>query len=268
MNTHKHNHTSSSFAARVGAWILIVFSFFVLAEYLPAADLRIQLANDPAQGNPRPDDQYTSDLLIEVQLERLRIRAGERMFTDRERETRFDETHLSVFTELPPIGHWHTEGALGVMHAGRGFLGEPVQNQVHQWIGSAELDLPYVKSRWFGTADLRLSRRVASLATADLHATVEAHVSPGFRIWTRATALVDVPLPSGAALQVGVGTRYDILDTGWFGGRIGEGASPTAQATIAWQAVEFRWSWNEYGTRSPHIALALRLPLTRFHTGH
>lgn len=254
-------HQTSSFAARVGAWILIVLAFFVIAEYLPAADLRIQLANDPAQGNPRPDDQYTSDLLVELQFERIRVSAGERMFTDRVGGSRFDETHLSVATDLPPIRGWTTEGALGVLHTGRGFLGQPVQNQVHEWIGSAEVNLPYVNSEWFATADLRLTRPLAYVSGSDLRANVDAHVSPGFRTWTRATVVVETPLPAGAALQIGIGARYDVLDTEWLAGSVAEGVSPTARASLAWQSVEVRWSWNEYGTQSPHLALALRVPL-------
>ena len=226
-----------------------------------AADLRIDLVNDPATANPRPDDLYTSDLRIDLSFERFRVVAGERMFTDRERNLRFDETHISVVTELRPLGGWKTEGGVGVLRAGQGFLGQPVQNKVHRWIGSDEVRLPYAASQNFATAAVTMKRTFRDRGATRVAAEIDASAAPGFRNWARATALLDRPVLSGTSLQIGIGVRADAVDRALFGDRIG-GVSPTAHAALAYRSMEVRWSWNDYGTRSPHISLGVRTPMT------
>ncbi|HEY9422478.1 MAG TPA: hypothetical protein VIW92_13765, partial [Thermoanaerobaculia bacterium] len=87
----------------------ILFLLFVLMSHdaaLVATELRLTLANDPVAGNSRPDDLYTSSIDIELLFPRARVTAGERMFTDRDRGVRFDESFLTVGTALSEMAGW------------------------------------------------------------------------------------------------------------------------------------------------------------------
>jgi hypothetical protein len=237
-----------------------VFVALLALIQLPAAasDLTIRLVNDPAAGNSRPDDLYTSDLQIELQSDRRRIVFGERMFTDRQRRLRFDETHLSVATPFRSIAGWNTEASLGLLHVGQGVLGEGAQNIVHKAIGSALVELPYVAdSRVYPTAAISLSRPLPRGAL-DLESRLDAYSAPGFRSWLRATLLAERPVGRSFTVGGAVGLRADWVETPWIGDEI-RGASPTGHVSIAWRSVELRAAWNDYGTRSPHVSLGFKL---------
>lgn len=239
--------------------ILGSLAFTALLALIPlpiaASDLTIRLVNDPSAGNSRPDDLYTSDLEIELQTDRHRIVFGERMFTDRKRGHRFDESHLSVATPIRSIAGWDVEASLGLLHVGQGILGEDAQNRVHKAIGSAIVELPYVAdSRVYPTAAVILSR---PLGEGPIESRLEAYSAPGFRSWLRAEVSTERPFGQSFALRAGVGVRADWVETPWIADVI-HGASPTAQVALAWRDVELRASWNDYGTRSPHVSLGFR----------
>lgn len=237
--------------------------FLLLTVPALSAELRVTYANDPVVGNPRPDDLYTSDLEIEIMTDRFRIIAGERMFTDREIGHRFDETHLSLVKPLGTVRGWDTEVSLGVLQVGEGLLGESIQNSVHQAIGSDEVDLPYVLSdERYGTAGVMLSRDLGSVAGLRLRSDVEAYVAPELRSWIRGGIVADRPLAGSAALELGVGLRIDEVESRWLSPSIG-GSSPAGHLAFVWRSTEIRWAWNEYGTRSPHLFIGFRAPISR-----
>lgn len=246
-----------SLTSNIRISIALMLLWFV---HLPAAasDLTIRLVNDPAAGNSRPDDLYTSDLQIEFAEGRRRIVFGERMFTDRQRRLRFDETHLSVATPFETIAGWSTEASLGLLHVGKGLLGEGAQNTVHKAIGSDLVELPYAAdSRVFPTAGVSLSRPLSTRGLG-LESRVEAYSAPGFRSWIRAGFLAERTLGRSFTVGAAAGVRADWVETTWIGDEI-HGASPTGHVSIAWRSVELRASWNDYGTRSPHVSLGFKL---------
>lgn len=224
-----------------------------------AAELQLTVANDPVSGSSRPDDLYTAELDLAVDFERVRVTAGERMFTDRERSLRFDETFLAVGLDLPELAGWQAEAELGVLRAGHGLLGQDVQNEVHRWTGSDKVDLPYAPgNHHFPTAELSLARPLGRLGVTDLRSEAGAFTAPGFRHWLRAGLVAERPLGDRAAVRFGLGARADQVDTDWLGDRIAD-VAPTAELAVAYRSLILRWSYNDYGTRTGHVTLGVRL---------
>lgn len=237
----------------------LVLSFFLMLQAANsfAAELRLTLANDPVAGNSRPDDLYTSSLGIELTLPRARLTAGERMFTDRVRGFRFDETFLSLGMTLPKTAGWEGEGALGILHVGQGLLGASVQNQVHGWIGSSQIELPYIEDRSFVTLEAALSRPLRSVAGAHLSTEAGVFIAPDFRSWLQAGFLAERPLGADLALRLGLGARTDWTESAWLGDHVADFA-PTGEIGLAWRSLVLSWLYNEYGTRSSHLSLSVR----------
>jgi hypothetical protein len=224
-----------------------------------AAELQLTVANDPVSGSSRPDDLYTAELGLAVDFERVRVTAGERMFTDRERGLRFDETFLTVGLDLPELAGWAAEANLGVLRAGRGLLGQDVQNEVHRWTGSDEVDLPYAPgNHHFPTAALSLARPLRRIGATHLRSEAGAFTAPGFRHWLRAGVVAERPLGDRAAVRFGLGARADQVDTDWLGDRVSD-IAPTAELAVAYRSLVLRWSYNDYGTRTGHLTLGVRL---------
>jgi len=245
--------------------IALVFACYialVVAGDAEAGELHVKLANDPVAGNSRPDDLYTSDLEIRFRDERVGLAFGERMFTDRSRGLRFDESHVSIEKPLPRIAGWDVSGSVGLLHAGRGLLGESAQNEVHRITRSEKVELPYVTgSETFPTAGLALQRPLGAIAGANVCADLEGYTAPGFRSWLRAGATIDRNIGRSIGVRVAAGARADQVDTPWISRETIHGISPTAHVALAWRSVELRYSWNDYGTRTPHISLGIRAPL-------
>lgn len=224
-----------------------------------AAELQLTVANDPVSGSSRPDDLYTAELGLAVDFERLRVTAGERMFTDRERGLRFDETFLTVGLDLSDLAGWQAQADLGVLRAGRGLIGQDLQNEVHRWIGSDEVDLPYAPgNHHFPTAGLSLARPLGQLGVIHLRSEAGAFTAPGFRHWLRAGVVAERPLGDRAAVRFGLGARADQVDTDWLGDRISD-VAPTAELAVAYRSLVLRWSYNDYGTRTGHVTFGVRL---------
>lgn len=241
----------------------ILFSFLLAASLVPgsagAADFRLTLVNDPVAGSSRPDDLYTSAFTLEMTFDRVRAGLGERMFTDRERGLRFDETHLSITASLPEIAGWESEASLGVLRVGRGLLGQSVQNEVHDWIGSDRVDLPYIQGDHdYATAAAGLLRPAGRIGGAHLSAEAGVFTAPGFRSWLRTGVVVERPLGRRTALRLGLGARADLVETSWLGGSVPT-LGATAELGLAWEPLVLRWSYNDFGTRTSHLTLGVRV---------
>lgn len=81
-------------------------ALLALTMALPAAgaEIALTLANDALAPREHVDDLYTADTQLAIHLGRFRLQLGERMFTDRERGLRFDETAFDVARPLPRFG--------------------------------------------------------------------------------------------------------------------------------------------------------------------
>lgn len=238
---------------------VLVFSFFLMLHAAGSfpAELRLTLANDPVAGNSRPDDLYTSSIGLELVFPRVRVMAGERMFTDRERGLRFDETFLSAGLSLPETAGWESEGALGVLRVGQGLLGESAQNRVHDWIGSDQVALPYLESRSFATAEIFLFRPLRSFGGVHLSSEAGAFTAPGFRSWLQAGVRAERSIAGPLALRLGLGARADWTESTWLGDHVAD-FGPTAEIGVAWRSIVLSWLYNETGTRSSHLSLSVR----------
>ena len=236
---------------------LLFAALLVASATVPAAaqDVTLILENDPAQGNSRPDDLYTSSLTIHAELSRGTLRFGERMFTDRQRALRFDESWITYTSPSVNVGAWHAEAGAGVIRIGRGFIGDRAQNVLHEWIGSELLDLPYIEnSATFVTAELRAQRSLGSFAGADWSSHAEAFGSPAFRSWVRGGIAADRHLGRGFVLRAGIGARTDRAEERYFGDTIAR-TGATGEVAVAWRSVAVRWTFNEHGTNTPNISI-------------
>lgn len=220
-------------------------------------------SNDLIAGEAQGDDLYTAALALEVQGNDLRWRFGERMFTDRRRAFRFDETYLELARSLGPpsatAGGWFGEISGGVIHLGRGLLGEGVQNEVHRVVGAERVSLPYLESdRWVGSATLRGGRALPVAAPWSLEVEGEVHLAPAFRSWQKLAVVAERELAGGLAMRAGVGARLDQTDGELLGDRVARAAA-TAELGLAWRGVSLRWSLNDFGTRASYLSLGIDL---------
>ncbi len=227
-------------------------------------------SNDLIAGKTQGDDLYTAALAFEVQGNDLRWRFGERMFTDRRRAFRFDETYLELARSLGPpsgtAGGWFGEISGGVIHLGRGLLGEDVQNEVHRVVGAERVSLPYLDSdRWVGSATLRGGRVLPVAAPWSLEVEGEVHLAPAFRSWQKLAVVAERDLAGGLAMRAGVGARLDQTAGDLLGDRVARAAA-TAELGLAWRGVSLRWSLNDFGTRASYLSLGVDLAGDAFRT--
>lgn len=234
-----------------------------VARITPAAELRLTLANDPVSGNSRKDDLYTSETSFELQLNRRSVAFSERMFTNRERNIRFDETWAGVSFAPATLGDWNLTTELGLLHVGKGLLGESVQNGVHRFVGSEEVHLPYVDEESFHpTASLTLDRRIGSIARMPVRASLHMETAPAFRSSLHAGVGVVRNLGRNATVELDVGARGDYVENEWLEDVVGN-AGPTAGLVVTWRGVALAFSHNRYGTQSNHVTLGWRSSLSR-----
>lgn len=241
--------------------VYLVSSLLVLslASSARAWELRLTTANDPVSGSERPDDLYTAALGLDFLLQEHRLTITERMFTDRERDLRFDETEARLSFDHAEWAGWSLGTELGLLRVGRGLLGERVQNRVHGWVGSDEVQLPYLdESHWYPLAELDLARILAGGKSSIVGARVEAHTSPGFRSWLRAELFADHQLYGPVYVRAAVGGRADTVSSEALGNRIAD-LGLTWEATLSYRDLFVRWSYNDFGTRTRHVTLGLRI---------
>lgn len=241
-------------------WYIPLILWCVLTAPGEAVELSLQTANDTIFGSSdHPDDLYTSAVAVDLHFARHRWTLGERMFTDRERGLRFDETFLEANRELPEWRGWHAEIGAGVLRVGNGLLGEGVQNEVHRWVGSDRVELPYVDdTRWFATGRLRLDRVLAATPRAALSTRLEALAVPDFQSSIRASLAADMSLGGGVALRAGLGARSAKVESSLLEERVSELAA-TWELGLAWRDLTLRYSFNDHGTETGHLSLMVKV---------
>lgn len=254
------NKTTGHLVSRTSLAAFCVAAFLVAAPTPSVAvEVTFQLANDPISGNAQSDDLYTSAFAVEVSAAKHHWTLGERMFTDRERGLRFDETFLEARREFPTWRGWQLDATAGVLHVGRGLLGQRVQNQVHAWVDSEPVDLPYPdRARWFPSGQLSATRPLWASSKSSLLGHVEAATTPGFQDHLRADIALDHRLGAGWSARVGVGARASRAESKLLGNRI-VGLAETFELGVAWRNLKLRVSQNDFGTATRHIALAIHV---------
>lgn len=240
-------------------FVTLLVSLLAQPPAAPAAEITFTTSNDPVSGNERPDDLYTAELALGVHLEGHDVTFRERMFTDHERGLRFDETSLEVSRPLSPLAGWGGEAGLGVLHVGRGLLGESAQNAVHRLVGSEEEDLRYAADhRLYPLATLTLVRPLSvSSNLGSMTGRIEAVAAPDFHSSLRAGLVAERSLLGGLGVIAGVAGVLHEVDSDLLGDTV-------ASSGIAWDlGVEWRdvflvLSHNAYGTETRHLALGYR----------
>lgn len=224
-----------------------------------AAEVTLTTSNDPVSGNERDDDLYTAEVALDIHLKGQDIRFGERMFTDHERGVRFDETSLELGRPVSWLRGWGGEASLGVLHVGRGLLGEGAQNAVHRLVGSDEEDLEYVADhRFYPLAKLVLARPLdVSSNLGTVIARTEAVAAPGFHSSLRAGLEAQRSLGAGFDLLVGVAGVLHDVDSDLLGDVVAS-SGIAWDLGVGWRNVSVVLSHNAYGTETRHLTLGYR----------
>ncbi|MGH9381875.1 MAG: hypothetical protein ACRD2Z_14855 [Thermoanaerobaculia bacterium] len=243
-----------------------LFLLPVLALPAAAAEITLTLANDALAPREHVDDLYTADTQLAVYLGRYRLQLGERMFTDRARELRFDETAVEVSRALPRFGRWRGEVGLGALHVGRGLLGESAQNAVHRAIGDSEVDLEYAAEHdLYGRARVDLWRPVVERAAFDLRFHGTAVLVPGFDSHARLALEAERPLGRGFSLLAGVAVLAHHVETDLLRDVVAE-EGHAWNVALAWRDLSVGYGYNLYGTETGHLMLSYDFarPLARW----
>jgi len=221
-----------------------------------ALDLHLTTSNDLGAGGQ--DDLYTGELAAEFSGEKYSITVGERIFTDRERELRFDETHLGLHWPVE-FGRWVGRSEIEALRVGRGIAGESLQNAVHKLTGSEELDLAYPdENRHFGGIGLDIARPLGTLSGVDIWARLEAKSTPGFQHRIEPSIGFHKSFAPWFAVSGFLGAHLNETEFRELEPHIEE-FGETWQAAVSVRQVRLAWSYNTYGTASRHLTLSYRI---------
>ncbi|MGH9382343.1 MAG: hypothetical protein ACRD2Z_17295 [Thermoanaerobaculia bacterium] len=246
--------------------IVTTSTFLALAMALPAAgaDITLTLANDALAPRGHVDDLYTADTQLAVHLGRYRLQLGERMFTDRDRDLRFDETTFEISRPLPRFGRWRVEVGLGALHVGRGLLGASTQNAVHRLIGNSVVDLEYAADHdLYGRARVDVWRPLVERAAVDLSLHASATLAPGLDSHARVGLHAERALPAGVSAFAGVATLAHRVETELLDTVIAD-RGMAWNLGVAWRDLSLGYAYNLYGTDTGHLMLGYRFTRPEF----
>lgn len=228
----------------------------LLVPQARGVELRLTLDNDFLTKNALEDDLYTAAFGLRVLEGRHELLFSESTFTDSTNRIRFDETYFSFGTPLRRVGPWNSFVELGLVHVGRGLLGQEAQNAFHRLIGDTEVDLPYVtSSHLHPTLKLQLLRELAPARRLSLMAKGEIYKAFDFKehAIVSLTVLCDISVPLSLEAEVGArfsSTEYEPLKT-WVRG-----------SGLMWEVavrlptnVSFAWNYNQFGTKNQHFRI-------------
>ncbi len=246
--------------------VLLLALLSSVAAAAAAGELYLTTSNDLISRDGG-DDRYTASLAVELDNDFGRILIGERMFTDRERGWRHDETYLELARDLHSRWGWRTEVRAGLLRVGRGLFGESLQNQIHRWVGADQLDLEYVGGTdHFASLGATSESPLGNLGPFHLSGRAEAYMAPGFRSWMRAELGAERNLENEIAIRARVGVRIDDVDSFRLAPNVGE-SGWSAGLSVSWRRFQLGWSRNDHGTGADHLTLAVRFDPPAARTG-
>lgn len=224
-----------------------------------ATELALTTSNDIISGE---DDLYTAELGVRVGWGAgPTLLLGERIFTDRERGIRFDETYATVRATLPPVAGWHAEVGAGALHVGEGLAGGSLQNRVHRVVGSDPVDLRYPEhGRWFPSVSLAVERTFALRRGMAVIGRGEIEAVPGFRSLAQAELVGERTLTRHLTVRAGLGLLGTRVESRWLGDRLRE-LEPTLRLGIHFRRLALEWGHNLYGTATDHASIGYRIGL-------
>lgn len=240
---------------------LALLAILVLPATGEGAEIRLTTANDFLTHNARPDDLYTFGLHLDFEVRGFDLTVGENAFTDREAGLRFDETELRLGHTLAAVGGWHPSLAFGVVRVGHGFLGQEVQNDLHDLLGDEQLHLDYVGEDYHPFAGVALERPLPTWGQLASGVRIEAEASFGFKTDAAAVWVAAFPLGRHLEVDAAVGLRFADSELPALDRNLAE-LGPTAAVTVVVrERLDLTWSYNWFGTEQQHFALGYRLPL-------
>lgn len=249
----------------IGILVLLAVATGPVAFEARAAELELTTSNDIISGE---DDLYTAEIGMRFVLApRLSLELGERIFTDRDAGSRFDESYMRLETRLPPLAGWHGELRLGALHVGEGVGGQSLQNSVHRAVGSDRVDLAYTgEERWYPTLGLAGRRFLGQRSGAALFTRGELDATPGFRSSLQLALAAERPLAGDWVASGELGLRADHVEDDRLEEHV-DGIAPAVRLGISYRRFSATWSWNEYGTETGHVTLGYRLGVGRVSVG-
>lgn len=227
------------------------------AAQVPRLDVvELTTSNDIISGS---DDLYTASVGLALDLDGRRLRIQEDMFTDRDAGRRHDETAVSFELDLEPGTGLELSGRLGALQVGEGFMGQSVQNTIHQVVGADQVELAYPDDdRWYPLVGLRLAAPPVEIAGRRVDTTARLLAAPGFRSSFALAASTAIPVARDWSLEAGAGVMLNHVESDLLDEHV-ESMVPTWSAGVAWRRWAVTWSGNTYGTTQGHVALSYRV---------
>jgi hypothetical protein len=223
-----------------------------------ALDLRFASRNDVVTRNPTDDDLYTFSFALDLARDPYRFSLREEAFTDRQAGVRFDETYFVVGRSVSGPRSWSIDVEAGIVHVGRGLLGQELQNSVHRFLGAEELTLRYQPSSVHATARVDAERYFRRHARLTLGPRVEARTAPGLEshlvlagqtAWRAGRHVVMEALAGARWTHASLDPLEPHLDP----------LAPVARVGIVFHDAFFvAWSYNDHGDRREHVGLGFR----------
>ena len=221
-------------------------------------ELVFTLSNDFLTATRYVDDVYTMGIGLAGSRRAYTYAFYENMFTDRDNDTRFDETYLTVTRRLPEVGGWRSRAGVGVVHVGKGLFGEKFQSLIHGILNNADLELEYVDSGWHATAGFETRRDFPRGDRRTVGPWFQLYGAFGFKWHVAAGGALDWRWKPKWLLLGRLGARYSGTDfqplDSWV-----HGLAPTGEAGIRYKKfLTFRYTYNEFGTEDQHSRLDFR----------
>lgn len=232
------------------------------ASPIESAELEFKHINDLAASRDNPDERYTGTATLAGTFRGWTIDLTEYVFTDRDlNEIRFDETYLTVARDfIPGSEHWRLRWQAGLVHVGKGLIGQRGQNNLHRILGQDEVDLDYIDDGTHLFVAFRAARPVVRREGFALTPYVELE-SAGFKKHALAaiTADWDVGRDFGLLAETGYrATRTHLAALAVF---LDENAPTVAFGARYKRWLELRWTLNYFGVGDRHWHLYVRVPV-------
>lgn len=248
-------HKTTGHIASLAILVALALAFPSVSK---AGEIRLTTSND-LLSRDGGDDLYTAALELELGNESGRVLLGERMFTDRARGVRHDETFVEIGRDLPTRGGWQTEVRAGLLRVGRGLAGQAVQNEVHRWVGADPVELDYTGDNdLFASLGARSTSSLGRWGETWFDSRVEAYTAPGFRSWVRAEIVAERALAPELAVRARAGARIDDVETARLAPYVA-GSGWSAGISVSWRRLSLGWSRNDDGTATQHVTFGVRI---------
>lgn len=245
---------------------LSIFLFALGSLALSAAEAKsdrprfeLVLSNDILAGDV--DDRYTAALSAHAPVgESLEFSFSERMFTDREAGLRFDETRVALGRRRLGVGRWEVDASIGVVHVGRGLLGESVQNAVHELVAAEPVDLDYLdRERLHAEVVAQAHGPSRRLAAVTWRPEFEIAIAPGFANQAVGRLVADAEVAPWLGLSVSVGARWATSSLDLVERHLEPLAPELSVSVLVADRLSLTWTDNAFGTGDDHVHLAWRL---------